>query len=78
MLEETFRPYNVLHADNLCLDDPIADRLEQKIAVEFEGLYITYRTPTNLEFLRKAIPLTSVRTETTWTHHFIHYYKLLR
>jgi hypothetical protein len=76
MLKENFRPYNVLHADNLCLDDAIADRLEEKIAWEFQGLYLTYRTPCNPMFLRTARLLDAVRTETTWTHHTIYYYTL--
>ena len=74
MLEENLRPYNVLHADNLCLEDDIADKLEEKIAVEFEGIYITYRTPQNLKFLRNAALLETVITETTWTNHPIHFY----
>jgi len=76
MLEETYRPYNLLHADNLCLEDHIADALEQKIAREFCGLYITYRFPQDLEFLQRAEYLGTVKTETTWTVHPIHYFRL--
>lgn len=76
MLEENLRPYNLLHADNLCLEDAIAERLETKIVQEFQGLYITYRTPTTLSFLRKAHFLKTIATETTWTTHPIHYYLL--
>jgi len=76
MLAESFRPYNVLHADNLCLTDDVADRLEEKIAREFHGLYISYRQPANLEFLRKATHLKSVPIETTWTTHSIHFFEL--
>lgn len=76
MLEENLRPYNVLHADNLCLDDSVADLLEEKIAREFQGLYLTYRTPKNCAFLRKAQFLESVSTQTTWTDHAILYYRL--
>jgi len=74
MLQENFRPYNVLHADNLCLEYSVADRLEKKIAHEFKGIYITYRKPENMSFLRKAQWLDTVITETTWTKHPIHYY----
>ena len=73
-LEENLRPYNVLHADNLCLEDHIAEALERKIAIEFKGLYITYRRPTCPFFLRRAQHLSSVLTETTWTTHEIHYW----
>lgn len=76
MLEESFKPYNVLHADNLCLDDCIADRLEEKIVQEFQGLYITYRYPKNLAFLKTANYLTTIVTETTWTNHPIHIFRL--
>jgi trans-aconitate methyltransferase len=76
MLKESYKPYNVLHADNLCLDDFTADLLEQKIANEFSGLYITYRTPQNMVFLKKAIFLERVITETTWTNHTINFYLL--
>ena len=76
MLKECFRPYNVLHADNLCLDDSTADELEEKIAYEFKGLYITYRKPASLVFLERAIHLETVITETTWAEHPIHYYWL--
>lgn len=76
MLQENLRPYNVLHADNLCLEDRIAEKLEEKIALEFQGLYMTYRTPCNPTFLRKAEFLESVITETTWTNHPILYYRL--
>jgi len=73
-LKESFRPYNVLHADNLCLEDSVAEALEIKIAREFTGLYITYRTPEAIEFLKGARHLRTVPTETTWTVHPIQYW----
>jgi len=76
MLLENFRIYNVLHADNLCLDDITIDKLEEKISIEFTGIYITYKYPQNIRFLKKAILLESVLTETTWTNHYIHFFKL--
>jgi trans-aconitate methyltransferase len=76
MLEENLRPYNVLHADNLCLEDHVADKLELKIVQEFSGVYITYRTPENLTFIRKSKKLATVIMETTWTKHPIHIYAI--
>lgn len=76
MLKESYKPYNVLHADNLCLDDYTADLLEQKIADEFSGIYLTYRTPQNMKFLKKAKLLETVLTETSWSNHPIHFYFL--
>lgn len=76
MLQENYRPYNVLHADNLCLEDHIADALEVKIAQEFSGIYISYRTPENLTFIKRAQYLNTVPMETTWTTHPIHIYRL--
>ena len=74
MLDENFRIYNVIHADNLCLDDQIAEKLERKLINEFEGLYITYRKPEYPEFLKQAKYLETILTETTWTNHPIYYY----
>jgi trans-aconitate methyltransferase len=76
MLKESYKPYNVLHADNLCLDDHTTDLLEQKIADEFSGIYLTYRTPQNMKFLKKAKLLETVLTETTWIKHPIYFYYL--
>lgn len=76
MLQENYRPYNVLHADNLCLEDNVADALELKIAQEFSGVYITYRTPENITFIKAAQYLDTVPMETTWTTHPIHIYRL--
>lgn len=76
MLNESYKPYNLLHADNLCLDDYTADLLEQKIADEFSGIYLTYRKPENINFLKKATLLETVPTETTWTKHNIHFYQV--
>ena len=76
MLEENLRPYNVLHADNLCLEDAVADKLEQNIARTFSGIYITYRTPENMEFIKTSTHLDTVLTETTWTQHPIHVYRV--
>ena len=76
MLNENLRPYNLLHADNLCLEESIADALELKIAREFSGLYLTYRQPQNLFFLTKAKFIKSVLTVTSWANHNIHFYKL--
>jgi tRNA G46 methylase TrmB len=76
MLVENYRPYNVLHADNLCLEDHIAERLEEKIVREFRGLYITYRTPGNMKFLKAAKYLKTVDIETTWTTHPIKFYQV--
>lgn len=77
MLLENFRPYNILHADNLCLDDITIDKLEEKIAREFVGIYITYKHPQNINFIKKAIFLESVLTDTTWIPHQIHFFKLI-
>ena len=74
MLEESFHSYNLLHADNLCLEDAVADRLEQKIADEFRGLYISYRKPQNIAFLRKATLLDCIKTETTWSTCVLMFY----
>jgi hypothetical protein len=76
MLEESLHGYNVLHADNLCLDEGTADALEKKIANEFQGIYITYRRPENMLFLRMAELLASVETETTWSSCVIHFYRV--
>lgn len=76
MLEENLKPYNVLHADNLCLDEITADKLEKKIIDEFSGLYITYRYPKNLVFLKRSVFLKTIQTETTWTTHPIHYFQV--
>jgi hypothetical protein len=76
IFNKNFRIYNLLHADNLCLDDDIAEKLEKKILTEFKGIYITDRKPEYQKFLKKAIYLETVMTETTWTNHPIHYYLL--
>jgi len=75
-LNEDMRSYNLLHADNLCLEDSVAEALEQKIAREFSGVYISYRTPVDISFLKRAILLDTVPTETTWTTHPIQYWYL--
>ena len=74
MLEENLRPYNVLHADNLCLEDEVAAALEAKIAIEFQGLYITYRSPMSTVFRKCSVWLETAVIETTWTQHPIHFY----
>jgi hypothetical protein len=76
MLLENFRPYNVLHADNLCLDSVTLDKLEEKIVREFSGLYITYKYPENIKFLKKATYLETLLTEATWGMHEIHFFKI--
>jgi hypothetical protein len=76
MLLENYKDYNVLHADNLCLDDIIADKLEEKISHEFNGLYITYRYPKNIVFLQNAIFIKTVLIETTWGYHPIHIFSV--
>ena len=76
-LKEDLRPYNLLHADNLCLEDSVAEALEEKIAREFSGVYISYRTPESIPFLKRAILLETVATETTWgSTHPIQYWIL--
>lgn len=76
-LTEDLRPYNLLHADNLCLEDSVAEALEEKIAREFSGVYISYRTPEAIPFLKRARLLETVLTETTWNStHPIQYWTL--
>lgn len=76
-LNEDLRPYNLLHADNLCLEDSVAEALEQKIAREFSGVYISYRTPEDITFLKRARLLETVITETTWVStHPIQFWQL--
>ena len=74
MLEEDLRSYTVLHADNLCLVNSVAEALEKKIAREFSGLYISYRAAKFSEFLRVSHLVKTVLTETTWNKHPIHFY----
>jgi len=74
MLTENYRPFNVLHADNLCLEEHVAEKLEEKIVREFKGLYITYRTPENIKFLKTAKYLKTECIETTWAKHPIKFY----
>ena len=76
MLLEDFRPYNILHADNLCLDNITLDKLEEKIIREFTGLYITYKYPENIKFLKKAIFLEDLLTEATWGMHNIYFFEI--
>jgi hypothetical protein len=76
MLDENFRQYNILHADNLCLDNSVIEKLEEKIQIEFSGIYISYRKPTLLKFLKKSILLEVVNIETTWINHPIYFYKI--
>jgi hypothetical protein len=78
MMDENFRPYNILHADNLCLSEISADKLEEKIAIEFQGIYITYRYPQNINFFRAAEFLEKVLVETTWAKHYIYFFKLTK
>ena len=76
-LNEDLRPYNLLHADNLCLEDSVAEALEQKISREFSGVYISYRTPEDITFLKRARLLETVITETTWVStHPIQFWQL--
>ncbi len=74
MLQENYRDYTALHADNLCLEEVIANQLEEKVAREFQGLYITYRTPTTPSFFHAAHLLESVGIEATWGVHLVHFY----
>jgi tRNA G46 methylase TrmB len=76
MLEESFHSYNVLHADNLCLDETTADALEEKIANEFQGIYITYRKPDTMSFLKMSYKLASLEVETSWSSCVIHFYRV--
>ncbi len=77
MLTESFRDYNVLHANNLCLDDGLAEQLEEKIVREFSGLYISYRKASHMDFLRSAHVWKVEATETTWNpDHAIYYYEI--
>ena len=76
MLDENLHPYNVLHADNLCLDRTILEKLEEKIANEFSGIYITYQKITSYALLKKAAFLFSIPTDATWGKHTIYYYKI--
>jgi hypothetical protein len=77
MLEENFREYNWLHANNLCLEDSVADKLEKKIAGEFKGLYISYRKAQNIEFLRRANLLGGFDVDATWGIHTVYLYDII-
>ena len=57
-------------------DPELADELEEKIANEFSGLYITYRPPENIRLLQKSVYLDSVITEASWGKHTIQYFQV--
>ena len=77
MLEEDFRQYNWLHANNLCLEDLIAEKLEKKIIDEFKGLYISYRKAQNIDFLRKTVCIGGFDIEATWGVHTVYLYDII-
>ena len=76
MLDESLHHYNVLHADNLCLSEDTAEALEEKIAHEFQGIFISYRKPVSLTFLKMSFKLASVEVETSWSTCVIHFYRV--
>jgi hypothetical protein len=76
MLEENLRNYNVIHVDNLCFDDELSNKLEQKIINEFNGLLITYKEPINENFLSKVQLLESVTMEASWGICNVIFYKV--
>jgi len=76
LLEENFRDYNVIHVDNLCFDDELSNKLEQKIINEFKGLLITYKDPINERFLAKSCFVELVPLEATWGIHNVIFYKI--
>ena len=73
---------NITFGTSRCMSEfskRFTNDIEQKIANEFSGIYMTYRTPQNMKFLKKAKFLETVLTETTWCpngHHPIHFYYL--
>jgi hypothetical protein len=76
MLDENLRNYNLIHVDNLCFDDNLSNKLEQKIINEFNGLLITYKEPINEKFLSKVVFLESVTLEATWGICNVIFYKI--
>ena len=66
MLDESYHSYNVLHSDNLCLDDEIEERLENKIAREFKGIFISYRPLESDILIRKSYLLHRMDVESSW------------
>ena len=76
LLEENLRDYNVIHVDNLCFDDNLNNKLEQKIINEFNGLLITYKEPINEKFLSRVQLLELVAIEASWGIHNVIFYKI--
>lgn len=73
-LEENFRPYNILHIDNVCFSDYLNHKLEEKICNEFNGLIIIYKKITNENLLRKSLFLEHKMIEASWNNHTIYLY----
>ena len=73
-LEENFRPYNILHIDNVCFSDYLNHKLEEKICNEFNGLVIIYKKITNENLLRKSLFLEHKMIEASWNNHTIYLY----
>jgi hypothetical protein len=66
MLDESYHVYNVLHCDNLCLDVCIEERLEAKIAHEFNGIFISYRPLESELLIRNSYLLHRMDVESSW------------
>jgi hypothetical protein len=76
MLLENYKPYTIIHADNLCLTPLILDKLEEKLSIEFSGLYISYVYPKNINLLRKIIFLDKIQLEATWGIHSVYLFRI--
>jgi hypothetical protein len=67
MLEENLRPYNVIHCDNVCIEDPIVEKLEDKLMhEEFTGLYITYKKMLSPALITRSEHVATVNTQASW------------
>ncbi len=76
LLEINYSDYNFIFANNVCYDDELCEKLEDKIYREFRGFFIFSKKIINNNLYRSADLLNDALIETNWEKkHKFYFYK---
>jgi hypothetical protein len=73
MLDLCYTDYNFLYINNLCFDDMLCEKLENKIVIEFSGHIITTKKFECQKLLKNISLIHTFPADTNWQKGYIFY-----
>lgn len=77
LLQLDYNDYNFIYVNNLCFDEILNEKLENKIINEFNGLLLTTTKIENIRLIKDCNLIKKITSGTNWNKNHIFYLYLI-